>query len=59
MFDQVKAAVTVNGCLGSAGGVMTKEVYGISYTLYVRWMRRLTWIQFPGSNHLPCHRVEA
>ena len=26
MFDQVQAAVTVNGCLGSAGGIMTKEV---------------------------------
>ena len=26
MFDQVRAAVTVNGCLGSAGGTITKEV---------------------------------
>ena len=26
LFNQVQAAVTVNGCLGSAGGQITKEV---------------------------------
>ena len=26
MFNQVQAAVTVNGCLGSAGGHITEEV---------------------------------
>ena len=71
MFVQVRAAVTVNGCLGSAGGEMKKEVKIWDYILWIlltlweeynalcEWGTTRWLIKFLGSNNLPCHRGEA